>query len=269
MNSQHMKEINDDQIRTDGGTGPTNTDNLDGDVAIVTGSSRGMGRATAERLAADGASVVVNYLTNEDAAAAVRSAIEIDGGEAIVVQGNISEADDVQRLFDEAEREFGAVDIVVNAAAPPTIYRPLAEFTEAEFDRMFDVHARGAFLVLREAANRITDGGRIVNFSTSGTNTGGPEGGPYNGAKAAGEQMVTALAEELGDREIRVNTVSPGLTDTDGVVIDAEAIESLVQQTPLNQSGQPEDIADVVAFIVSDDARWITSHDILATGGLS
>lgn len=256
-------------VRTDGGAQATKDNNLNGDVAIVTGASRGMGRVTAERLANDGASVLINYLTNEDAAEDVLNTIETDGGEAIVVQGDISDAGDVKRLFEETEREFGTVDIVVNAAAPPTIYRPLAEFTEAEFDRMFDVHAKGTFFLLREAASHIADGGRIVNFSTSGTSTGVPEGGPYNGSKAAGEQMVADLAEELGDREIRVNTVSPGVTDTDGLVADSETIEMLVQQTPLGRRGQPEDIADVVAFLVSDDARWITGQNIPATGGLS
>ncbi|WP_330633165.1 SDR family oxidoreductase [Halocatena halophila] len=264
-----MTESNENQPNVNNSSQSTSPDHLDGDVAIITGASRGIGRATAERLAADGATVIINYHSNEEAAMAVRNSIETIDGDAIIVQGDIRKEGDVKRLFEAAEREFGSVDIVVNAAAPPTIYKPLAEFTEAEFDRMFDVHAKGTFFILREAANRITTGGRIVNFSTSGTNMRGPEGGPYNASKAAGEQLVSALAAELGDRDIRVNSISPGLTDTDGVVIDDAAIDTLVQQTPLDRPGHPEDIADVVAFLVSDDARWITSHDLLATGGLS
>lgn len=250
--------------RTDSGAQPTNT--LNENVAIITGSSRGMGRATAERLANDGASVLVNYATNEEAAREVIDVIDADGGEAIAVQGDISKAGDVERLFDEAEDAFGAVDIVVNAAGT-SVCGSLAEYTEADFDRLFDVNAKGTFFVLREAANRITDGGRIVDFSTVGTARGGSGVGPYAGSKAAGEQMVTALAEELGERGIRVNTVSPGFTDTDGLVMSDESVERKVTQTPLGRLGQPVDIADVVAFLVSDDARWLTGQNIRSTGG--
>lgn len=258
-----MNTFTDDSTRTDGDV-PMNT--LAGDVAIVTGSSRGIGRAIAERLATDGASVLVNYVTNEDAAQAVSDAITADGGDALVAQGDISEADDVERLFDEAEAAFGTVDIVVNAAGR-SVCGSIAEATEADFDRVFDVNAKGSFFVLREAANRIADGGRIVDISTVGTVRGGAGTGPYTGSKAAGEQMVTALAEELGDRDIRVNTVSPGVTDTDGLVMSDGSVERVVSQTPLGRRGQPDDIADVVAFLVSDDARWLTGQNLHPTGG--
>lgn len=243
---------------------PMNT--LAGDVAIVTGSSRGIGCAIAERLATEGASVLINYVTNEDAAQAVSDAITADGGDALVVQGDISEADNVERLFDEAEATFGPVDIVVNAAGR-SVCGSIAEATEADFDRVFDVNAKGSFFVLREAANRVANGGRIVDVSTVGTVRGGAGTGPYAGSKAAGEQMATALAEEVGEREIRVNTVSPGVTETDGLVMSDDSVERVVGQTPFGRRGQPNDIADVVAFLVSDDGWWLTGQNIRPTGG--
>lgn len=258
-----MTDSTDRNARTDG---DAQTKTLAGDVAIVTGSSRGIGRAIAERLATDGASVLVNYVTNEDAAADVSDAIDATGGDALVVQGDISEASDVARLFDEAEAAFGPVDIVVNAAGR-SVCGSIAAATEADFDRVFDVNAKGSFFVLREAANRIADGGRIVDVSTVGTVRGGAGTGPYAGSKAAGEQMATALAEELGDRDIRVNTVSPGVTDTDGLVMSDDSVERVVGQTPLGRRGQPDDIADMVAFLVSDDGRWLTGQNIHSTGG--
>ena len=199
--------------RTDGGTRTTNTTALDGDVAIVTGSSRGMGRATAERLAGDGASVVVN-------------------------------------------------------CAGTSVFGPLAEITEEDFDRAFDLNAKGTFLVLREAATRISDDGCIVDFSSAGTTEPNGGDGAYLGGKAAGEMFVQSLAKELGERGVRVNSISPGVTDTDGLVLDQETIDQLTAQTPLGRLGQPEDIADVVAFLVSDDARWLTGQNIKPTGGL-
>lgn len=161
---------------------------------------------------------------------------------------------------------FGTVDIVVNAAGI-SICGPIAEFAEADFDQVFDVNAKRTFFVLREAANRITDGGRIINLSTVGTVRGDAGIGPYAGSKAAGEQMVTTLADELGERDIRVNTVSPGITDTDGLAMSEETVGRMVEQTPLGRRGQAFDIADVVAFLVGDDGRWLTGQNIRPTGG--
>lgn len=259
-----MNKFNEKYIQTDGGAQTTNT--LNEDVAIVTGSSRGIGRAIAEQLATDGASVLVNYVTNEEARRDTIDVIEADGGEAIAVKGDVSKADDVERLFDEAEAAFGTVDIVINAAGT-SICGSIQDFTEADFDRMFDVNAKGTFFVLREAADRIADGGRIVDFSTVGTSRGGSGTGPYAGSKAAGEQMVIALAEELGERDIRVNTVSPGVTDTDGLIMSDGTVKRMVEQTPLGRRGQADDIADIVAFLVNDNARWLTGQNIRATGG--
>ena len=256
-----------ERTRTDGGTRTMNTIALDGDVAIVTGSSRGMGRATAERLAGDGASVVVNYVSSEGAARDVVDGIEGNGGEAIAVQADVSQASDVERLFDEAEDTFGTVDAVVNCAGT-SVFGPLAEITEEDFDRAFDLNAKGTFLMLREAATRISDDGCIVDFSSAGTTEPNGGDGAYLGGKAAGEMFVQSLAKELGERGVRVNSISPGVTDTDGLVLDQETIDQLTVQTPLGRLGQPEDIADVVAFLVSDDARWLTGQNIKPTGGL-
>ena len=206
-------------------------------------------------------------ISSEDAAQAVVGGIEADGGEAIAIQADVSEASDVERLFDEAADTFGQPNTVVNCAGT-TVFAPLAETTEEEFDRMFDLNAKGTFLVLREAAKRIADGGCIVDFSSAGTT--GPNGGDgaYLGGKAAGEMFTQALAKELGERGIRVNTISPGVTDTDGLVLNQEVVEQLTAQTPLGRLGQPDDIADVVAFLVSDDARWLNGQNIRPTGGL-
>ena len=260
-------KLDHERPRTDGGTQGATARPLDGDSAIVTGSSRGMGRATAERLAADGAAVVVNYASSEDAARDVVESIDANGGEAIAVQADVSQAGDVERLFDEAEEAFGRPDTVINCAGT-SVFGPLAETTEEDFDRMFDLNAKGTFLVLRAAANRINDGGCIVDFSSAGTIDPNGGDGAYLGGKAAGEMFVQALAKELGGSGVRVNSISPGVTDTDGLVLDQETIDQLTVQTPLGRLGQPEDIADVVAFLVSDDARWLTGQNIKPTGGL-
>ena len=242
-------------------------DEQDSDVAIVTGSSRGIGRATAERLAAEGAAVVVTFRTDEEAANDVVDTIESAGGRANAVQANVTNHDDVVGLYERAEATFGQPTIVVNAAGS-TIFTPVADATEDQFDRMFDTNAKGAFFVLQEAAHRIADGGRIVNISTAGTGTGAPGGSIYLGSKAAAEQFVRSLAMELGHRGVRVNTVSPGLTNTDGLVMPPEQVEAMVEQTPLGRLGEPADVADVIASIVSDDGRWLSGQNIRPSGGL-
>ena len=155
----------------------------------------------------------------------------------------------------------------VNCAGT-TVFAPLTETTEEAFERMFALNAKGTFLVLREAAKRIVDGGYSVNFSSAGTTGPDGEDGAYFGGKAAGDMFAQALAKELGERGIRVNTICPGVTDTDVLVLDQETIDQLTAQTPLGRLGQPDDVADVVAFLASDDARWLTGQNIRPTGGL-
>ncbi len=240
---------------------------LEGKVAIVTGASRGIGRAVAERLGRDGAKVVVNYMQNAAKAQEVVEAVEASGSRAVAVQSDIGKVEEVRRLFRTADERFGGVDAVINNASI-SIFKPHTEVDEEEFDRVFGLVARGTFFALQEAAKRLRDGGRIVNISSGGTVTGGPMAGLYLGAKAAVEQFSLALAKELGPRGITVNAVLPGLTDTDGMIMPPEAVEQAVSMTPLGRLGQPEDVAGVVAFLVGEDGRWMTGQLVRAGGGL-
>ncbi|CAN5557934.1 SDR family oxidoreductase [soil metagenome] len=240
---------------------------LDGKVAIVTGASRGIGRAIAECLARDGAAVAINYARSADKAVEVVSAIEDGGGKAFAVQADMGEVADIQNLFGETIDRFGKLDILVNNAGI-SVFKPHAEVTEEEFDKVFGLNARDTFFSLREAAKTVEDGGRIVSISTGGTTQSVPGGGIYSGSKAPVEQFSMALAKELGERGITVNTVLPGVTDTDGLIMPEDQKEQLIGQTPLGRLGRPEDIADVVAFLVSEEARWITSQNIRVGGGV-
>lgn len=240
---------------------------LTGKIAIVTASSRGIGRAVAKRLSRDGAKVVVNYVASPEKAEVMVKEIEAQGGSAIAIQGSVANRTDVTRLFDETEQQLGSIDIVVNVAGV-SVFKPHVELTDEDFDKVFSINTKGAMYVLQESAKRIKDGGRIVQFSTGGTMMPIPAGGLYAASKAAGERFAFALAKEIGHRQVTVNLVSPGVTDTDGLVMPQAAIDGLIQQTPLGRLGQPNDIADVVAFLVSDDAHWVTGQNIQANGGI-
>lgn len=240
---------------------------LTGKVAIVTGASRGIGRAIAQRLATDGASVVINYAHSADQAQEVVSTIEAEGGKALAVQADMSQVADIRRLFQETIDKFDKLDILVNNAGI-AMYKPLAEATEEDFDSTFALNAKGTFFALQEAARRMTDNGRIVSISTGGTAMGSPGGSFYTGSKAAVEQFSKALAKEIGDRGITVNVVSPGFTDTEMLAENPQFKEMGAKMSPLGRLGQPEDIADVVAFVVSEQGRWITGQNIEAGGGV-
>lgn len=236
-------------------------------VAIVTGSSRGIGRSIAERLGRDGATVVVTYAGNRDKAEEVVQAIVSNGSKATAIQVDVRKLEEVRSLFEKTIAQFGKVDILVNNAAGKNIFKPTAEMTEAEYDSMFDI-TRGVYFTLQQAAHYLADGGRIVSLSTSGTVMAIPAGGAYSGCKAAIEQFSAALAKELGARGITVNTISPGATETDGLVLEQAMVDQLVAQTPLGRLGQPTDVANAVALLVSDDAHWITGQHIRANGGI-
>jgi 3-oxoacyl-[acyl-carrier protein] reductase len=240
---------------------------LAGKVAIITASSRGIGRAIAQRLGREGATVVVNYVSSPEKAEAVVQDIIHQDGQAISIQGSVANKADVERLFDETERQFGAINIVVNVAGA-AVYKLHTELTDEDFEKVFSVNARGAMYVLQAAANRVTDGGRIIQFSTGATMMPIPTGGLYAASKAAGERFAFALSKEIGHRQVTVNTISPGVTDTDGLIMPKEALNALIGQTPLGRLGQPADIADVVAFLVSDDAHWMTGQNIQVNGGI-
>ena len=240
---------------------------LTGKVAIVTGASRGIGRAIAQRLAQDGASLVINYGRSADEAKELVSTIEADGGQALAVQADISQVADIRRLFQETLARFGKLDILINNAGV-AIYKPLAEATEEDFDSTFALNAKGTFFALQEAVRHIADNGRIVSISTGGTVLGSAGGSFYSGSKAAVEQFTKALAKEIGDRGITVNVVSPGFTDTEMLAKNPQFKEMGAKMSPLGRLGQPEDIADVVAFLVSEKGRWITGQNIEAGGGV-
>jgi 3-oxoacyl-[acyl-carrier protein] reductase len=240
---------------------------LSGKVAIVTGSSRGIGRGIAERLGRDGATVVVTYAGNQSKAEEVVQAIASTGSKATAIQVDVRKLEEVRSLFETAIAQFGKVDILVNNAAGKNIFKPTADLTEDEYNSMFDI-TRGVYFTLQQAAHHLADGGRIVSISTSGTAMAIPTGGAYAGCKAAIEQFSAALAKEVGARGITVNTVSPGVTETDGLVLEQEQINQLIAQTPLGRLGQPSDLADAIALLVSDDAHWITGQSIRANGGI-
>ena len=236
-------------------------------VAIVTGASRGIGRAIAERLARDGTAVVVGYATSEVEAQSLVQSIAARGGNAVAVRADVRDVADIRRLFDACFSRFGRLDVVV-ANAGVFFANPLAMVSEKEFDDLFAVNARGAFFTLQEAARRIADGGRVVTISTSGTRLRLPGGAAYLGTKGAIEQFTKALAVELGPRGVTVNTVSPGFTLTD-MLAGEEVRELGVRLSPLGRLGTPEDVADAVAFLAGDQGRWITGDNLQAGGGVA
>jgi 3-oxoacyl-[acyl-carrier protein] reductase len=240
---------------------------LEGKVALVTGSSRGIGRAIAERLARDGATVVINYAKSKAAAEQAVGAIEAAGGRAVAIQADISNVADVRRLYAGIKQKLGRLDIVVNNAGilPPAV--PVAQETEQTFDAVFGL-LKGTYFSMQEAARMVADGGRIINISSSTTRGWSPGYSIYAGSKSAIEQFTRSLSRELGPRGITVNTVVPGLTDTDMISDYPPAVrEAVARNTTLGRLGRPQDIADVVAFVASDDARWITGQLVIANGG--
>ena len=239
---------------------------LKGKVALVTGASRGIGRAIVERLAQDGASVVVNYANSAGEAEKVVAEIEAKGGSAVAIQADVRKVSNIRRLFKEAFDRYGRLDIVV-ANAGIFVERPLAEVTEQEFDDIFNLNAKGAFFTLQEAARRISDGGRIVAISTGGTRLGFPGAAAYLGTKGALEQFTKTLAVELGPRGVTVNAVSPGFTETDMLSKD-EFRRMGIQMSPLGRLGTGRDIADAVAFVASEQGGWITGGNLQAGGGV-
>ncbi|MEV0698592.1 SDR family oxidoreductase [Saccharopolyspora sp. NPDC050389] len=237
-------------------------------VALVTGSSRGIGRAIAERLGADGMSVVVNYRSDRAAADEVVAKIEAGGGRATAVPADVTDPAQLRALFDAAEQHFGGLDVLVNNVGTAR-FSPIAEASDEDFDVLFGTNARATFVALREAANRLRDGGRIVVISSGVTAVNRPGTGLYGAAKAAGDQLVRVLAKELGPRQITVNSVRPGATRTDALAaIQPEPVlEKIAAETPLGRIAEPGDIADIAAFLAPDDSRWVTGQVIDAGGG--
>ena len=238
-------------------------------VAIVTGASRGIGRAIASTLAATGQAVVVGYGGSEGAAREVVEKIAAEGGQAIAVQADVADEQAVAALFDAAEEAFGGVDVVVNAAGK-MVLSTIAELDLADLDDMHRTNIRGTFVVAREAARRVRSGGAVVTFSTSVVGLQFPSYGGYVASKGAVEAMTLILARELRGREITVNAVAPGPTATDLFLNgkDEATIERLAKQPPLERLGQPDDIARVVAFLAGPDGRWVNGQVVRANGGI-
>ncbi|MFI6541163.1 SDR family oxidoreductase [Nonomuraea sp. NPDC050547] len=239
-----------------------------GRVAVVTGSSRGIGRAIAMRLAADGAAVVVNYHGTAESARHVVTEIEAGGGRAIMMQANAADSDELRTLLDAAEHQYGGLDVLVHNAAG-FVRGPLTASNDDDYARVFALNTHTTFLALREAGRRMRDGGRIVYISSAATRLSPPGEALYVASKAAGESLVRTFAREVGPRGITVNSVLPGPTDTDGFAAASAPIDALIARTPLGRLGRPEDIAEVVGFLASDAARWITGQSITVDGGLS
>jgi 3-oxoacyl-[acyl-carrier protein] reductase len=239
-------------------------------VAIITGASRGIGRAIALRLARDGFAVVVNYANDEREAKKAVDQIRGAGGQAIAVQADISKATDVARLFDQAEHAFGGIDVLVNnAGIMPT--KPIFEMENELFERTFAVNVRGTFNTLKQAVKRLRRGGRIVNLSSAPMALALPANAIYNASKAAVDALTKTLANEFRGRNITVNAVAPGPTATmlffNGK--SEEQIEQYAKMAPLERLGTPEDMANVVAFLTGPDGGWINGQTIRSNGGLA
>jgi 3-oxoacyl-[acyl-carrier protein] reductase len=243
---------------------------LAGKVAVVTGASKGIGASIAAHLAAEGASVVVNYVTSKTGADAVVKHITEKGGKAIVAQADISQPAEIARLFDETKKAFGKLDILVNNAG---IYEfaPIGTVTPEHFHKHFDLNVLGLILATQEAVKLIGEGGSIINISSLVGPMPIAGGSVYSATKAAVDAVTIALSKELGPRKIRVNALNPGMVVTEGVQaagFDQGELRSNVEsQTPLGRIGQPEDIAHAAVFFASDDAGWITGQTLLIAGG--
>jgi 3-oxoacyl-[acyl-carrier protein] reductase len=239
-------------------------------IAIVTGASRGIGAAIARRLASDDFTVVINYSGEAAPAEELARRIEASGGRALTAKADVSDAQAVARMFDAAEAAFGGVDVLVNNAGILKTL-PLAETSDAEFDRHFGINVKGTFNTLREAAKRLNDGGRIVNFSSTTLALNMPGYAVYNGTKAAVEAFTRVFAKELRGRNITVNAVAPGPIATD-LFLNGKSDELVAQfakMPPLERLGQPDDIASVVAFLAGPDAGWINGQILRANGGVA
>jgi 3-oxoacyl-[acyl-carrier protein] reductase len=239
-------------------------------VALVTGASRGIGAAVAKRLAADGFAVAVNYAGNEAAANTTVAAIEAAGGRAIAVRADVAKVDDVQAMFAAIEEKLGPVDILVNNAGILP-YVTIAETTDEQFDRTMAINLTGTFNTMREAATRLNEGGRIVNFSTSVLHMAPPTYGVYAATKGAVEALTRVFAKELRGRGITCNAVAPGPVATELFLTGKsdELIQQIANSAPLGRLGQPEDIAGVVSFLAGPDGGWVNGQVLRANGGMA
>src|SRR5467141_2640020 len=245
---------------------------LNGKVAVVTGASKGIGAGIAKSLAAEGAAVVVNYASSKEGADGVVAEIVGKGGKAIAVQGDVSKLSDVQRIFSETEKAFGRLDVLVNNAG---VYQfaALGEITEEQFHRQFNTNVLGLILATQEAVKFFgAEGGSIINIGSTASQLTPPTTTVYTATKGAVDAVTHVLAKELGPKKIRVNSINPGMVETEGVhaigMIGSDFQKGIEAQTPLGRIGQPEDIAPIAVFLASAESGWLTGETLLASGGL-
>ncbi len=245
---------------------------LSNKVAVVTGASKGIGAGIAKSLAAEGASVVVNYASSKEGADRVVKEIVGKGGKAVAVQGDVSKPGDVKRIFAETKKAFGRLDVLVNNAGVYE-FSPLGEVTEEQFHRHFDTNVLGLMLATQEAVKLFgPEGGSIINIGSTASSLTPPTTVVYTATKGAVDAVTHVLAKELGPKKIRVNSINPGMVETEGVqsagFIGSDFQKQLEAQTPLGRIGQPEDIAPIAVFLASADSGWLTGETLLASGGL-
>jgi 3-oxoacyl-[acyl-carrier protein] reductase len=241
-------------------------------VAVVTGASKGIGASIAKALASEGASVVVNYASDKNGAERVVADIAKDGGKAVAVQGDVAKSPDVQRIFGETEKTFGAVDVLVNNAG---VYQfaPLEQITEEQFHKQFNTNVLGLLLASQEAAKHFNvEGGSIINIGSVVSQITPPASAVYSATKASVDTITRVLAKELGPKKIRVNSINPGIVETEGThtggFIGSDFQKSAEAQTPLGRIAQPDDIAPIAVFLASQDSAWLTGETVIASGGL-
>jgi 3-oxoacyl-[acyl-carrier protein] reductase len=245
---------------------------LTGKVAVVTGASKGIGAGIAKALAADGASVVVNYASDKSGADKTVAEISKAGGKAVAVGASVAKSADIEKLFDETKKAFGKVDILVNNAGVYS-FAPIEEITEEEINRIYSTNVTGLLLTTKAAVKLFpSEGGSIINIGSVVSELTPPNSAIYTGTKGAVDAITRVLAKELGPKKIRVNAVNPGLTITEGTdaagITGSDFEKNAVADTPLGRAGKPDDISDVVTFIASDDARWVTGSLLQAGGGI-
>jgi 3-oxoacyl-[acyl-carrier protein] reductase len=244
---------------------------LTGKVAVVTGASKGIGAAIAKSLASEGASVVVNYASSKAGADAVVGAITKAGGKAVAVGGDVSKAADAQKIIDTAIKNFGHLDILVNNSGVYE-FQPIEAITEDHYHKIFNINVLGVLLTTQAAVKHLGEGSSIINIGSAVTEIHPPASAVYTGTKGAVDAITGVLANELGPRKIRVNALNPGMVETEGVhaigILGTDFEKGFVAKTPLGRIGQVDDIASVAVFLASDDSKWLTGEQIVASGGV-
>jgi 3-oxoacyl-[acyl-carrier protein] reductase len=244
---------------------------LTGKVAVVTGASKGIGAAIAKSLAAEGATVVVNYASSEAGADTVVAAITAAGGKAVAVGGDVSKAAEANGIIDAAIKNYGRLDILVNNSGVYE-FTPIEAITEEQFHKAFNVNVLGLLLTTQAAVKHLSEGASIINVGSVASRITPPNSAVYAGTKGAVDAITGVLSRELGPKKIRVNTINPGVVETEGThsggVIGSDFEKAAIAQTPLGRIGQPGDIASIAVFLASEDSAWLTGEQLIATGGL-